>query len=138
MPKMKCAFPIYLAQTEFGSHHSEKLEKWIDELDIELAELTNFILPVSVIASPCAAQTTMHYTGLCSNCIHSRVGRPVPAFIWPGQFAGGQKGGEKIDTSQNLATTITRKTDSSICNNIILLLQNSSLASLRHGGRRSC
>ena len=39
-----CVYTV--ARTEFESHHSEELEKWIDELDTELPELTNFILPV--------------------------------------------------------------------------------------------
>ena len=37
---------IFPARTEFGSQHAGNLEKWIDELDSELPELTNFILPV--------------------------------------------------------------------------------------------
>ena len=36
----------FAARTAFGEHHTETLEKWIDELDSELPQLTNFILPV--------------------------------------------------------------------------------------------
>jgi cob(I)alamin adenosyltransferase len=39
------ATPTKLSQTEFKSDHVDALEKWIDELDQTLPELTNFILP---------------------------------------------------------------------------------------------
>lgn len=39
----------HLDRTRFSGHHSEQLEKWIDEYTEKLPPLENFILPVKCL-----------------------------------------------------------------------------------------
>ena len=41
------SFDYGLAKTIFSESHVQKLEQWIDQMDNQLPELKNFILPVS-------------------------------------------------------------------------------------------
>lgn len=54
------ARPEVLAKVAFPIIHSEQLEHWIDAMDDQLPQLTNFILPVSGCAPKSARMHTDH------------------------------------------------------------------------------